>query len=61
MAPFRFDNTLDESRRETVTTYCLRCDARHRYRALKASIAPRFAQRTEWCGCCGRDTVHEER
>jgi hypothetical protein len=57
---FRRDD-LDEDRRETVTTYCLRCDEPHRSRALKASIAPRFTQRTEWCGHCGRDTIHEER
>jgi hypothetical protein len=52
---------LDEGRRETVTTYCLRCDDRHRYRALKAQVAPRFKVRTEWCSQCQRDTLHEER
>jgi hypothetical protein len=57
---FRRDD-LDERRRETVWTYCLRCDSRHRYRALKASIAPRFKVRTEWCSQCQRDTLHEER
>ena len=55
------DSPVDEGRRETVNTYCLRCDNRNQYRALKASIAPRFMRRTEWCSRCGQDTMHEER